>query len=141
MWKLVHNIFVGHIYNRLLVDTGGHWCKIITSNMPNLSLKIFRRSTVLKLVLKFQNKLGDPRPLSISILWPISKIAKILALESARIPEHFQCCVILGHPSMLKYPKSETKKKNLMNYMFMISKRIISRVHFIISLHQKWFCP
>ena len=51
-----------HIYNKFPVDTGGHWCKIVTLNMPNLSLKIFRKSTVIKLVLKFQIKLGDPRP-------------------------------------------------------------------------------
>ena len=87
-----------HIHNKFPVDTSGHWCKIITLNMPNLSLKIFRRSTVLKLVLKFQIKFGDPRPSSISILWPISKITKILAPENARGPEHFKSCVILGHP-------------------------------------------
>ena len=52
--------------------------------MPNLSLKMFHRSTVLKLVLKFKIKLGDPKPQSISISWPISKITKILAPESAR---------------------------------------------------------
>ena len=87
-----------------IVDTGGHWCKILNSKMPNLSLKIFHRSTVLKLVLKFKIKLGDPKPYSISILWPISKITKILAPESARIPKYFQSCVILGHPSP-KAPK------------------------------------
>ena len=51
-----------HIYNKFPVNTDGHWCKIITSNKPNLILKIFRTSTVLKLVLKFQIKFGDPRP-------------------------------------------------------------------------------
>ena len=51
-----------HIYNKFPVDTGGHWSKIIALVMLNLSLKIFRRSTVLKLVLKFQIKFGDPRP-------------------------------------------------------------------------------
>ena len=66
------------IYNKFPVDTDGHWCKIITSSKPNLILKIFRRSTVLQLLLKFQNKFGNPRPQSISFLWPISKKTKIL---------------------------------------------------------------
>ena len=88
-----------HIYNKFPVDSGGQWCKIITLNMPNLSLKFFRRSTVLKLVLKFQIKLGDPRPLSISILWPIFKITNILEPENAHGAWHFKSCVVLGHPS------------------------------------------
>ena len=64
--------------------------------MPNLNLKIFRWSTALKLVLEFQIKLGDPRPLSISILWPIFKITKILASENAHRAWHFKGCFILG---------------------------------------------
>ena len=51
-----------HICNKFPVDTGCHWCKIITLIMPNLSLKIFRGNTVIKLVLKFQIKFGAPKP-------------------------------------------------------------------------------
>ena len=58
--KILHTKI--HIYNKFPVDAWGHWCKIITPNKPNLSLKIFRRGPVLNLVLKFQIKLGDPRP-------------------------------------------------------------------------------
>ena len=61
--------------------------------------KIFHWSLVVNLVVKFQTELGDPRPLPIWFLRPISIKTKILAPESARIPEHFQCCVILGHPT------------------------------------------
>ena len=67
--------------------------------MIHLILKIYHSSLVVNLVVKFQIELGDPRPLPIWFLWPISIKTKILAPEFARIPEHFQCCVILGHPS------------------------------------------
>ena len=67
--------------------------------MIYLILKIFHRSLVVNLLVKFQTELGDPKPLSIWFFWPISIRTKILAPESARIPEHFQCCVILGHPT------------------------------------------
>ena len=66
--------------------------------MIHLISKIFQRSLVVNLLVKFQTELGDPKPLSIWFFWPISIRTKILAPESARIPEHFQCCVILGHP-------------------------------------------
>ena len=88
-----------HIYKRFPVDTGGHWCKIITLNMPNLSLKIFRRSTVIKLVLEFQIKFGAPKPWSISFFWPFSIYTWNLAPENALGAKHFSHGVILGQPN------------------------------------------
>ena len=68
--------------------------------MPYLSLKFFYRSLVVNLLVKFQTGFGDPKPLSICFFWPISIKTKILAPESARIPEHFQNFVILGHSTV-----------------------------------------
>ena len=55
-----------HIYTKFPVNTGCHWWKIITLVILNLSLKIFGRSTVIKLVLEFQIKFGAPKPWSIT---------------------------------------------------------------------------
>ena len=71
--------------------------------MVYLISKIFHRSLVVNLLVKFQTELGDPKPLSIWFFWQISIRTKILAPESARIPNHFQCCVILGHPMAHAY--------------------------------------
>ena len=73
--------------------------------MVYLISKIFHRSLVVNLLVKFQTELGDPKPLSIWFFWPISIRTKILAPESARIPQHFQCCVILGHPNIIRLTK------------------------------------
>ena len=67
--------------------------------MIYLSLKIFHKSLVVDLLVKFQTGLGDPRPQSIWFFWSISMKTKILAPESAHGAKHFKRCVILGHPN------------------------------------------
>ena len=47
------------------VDTNGKQCKIAITNMFYLSSKIFHRSPVVNLLVKFQTGFGDPKPLSI----------------------------------------------------------------------------
>ena len=71
--------------------------------MVYLISKIFHRSLVVNLLVKFQTELGDPKPLSIWFFWPITIRTKILAPESALGAKHFKSCVILGHPKGL-YP-------------------------------------
>ena len=88
------------IYNQFSVDTNGKQCKIAITNMFYLSSKIFHKSPVVNLLVKFLTGFGDPKPLSIWFFWLISMKTKILAPESARGIEHFQCCVILGHPNI-----------------------------------------
>ena len=67
--------------------------------MIYLSLKIFHKSLVVNLLVKFQTGLGDPRPQSIWFFWSISMKTKILAPESALGAKHFKSYVILGHPN------------------------------------------
>ena len=71
--------------------------------MLYLISKIFRRSLVVNLLVKFQTGIGDPRPQSIWFFWPISMKTKILAPESALGAKHFKHCVILGHPNSILY--------------------------------------
>ena len=51
-----------HIYNQPPVDAEGYWCQIISRNMFYLSLKIFHQLPLVNSVLKFQIKLGGPKP-------------------------------------------------------------------------------
>ena len=68
--------------------------------MIYLISKIFHRSLVVNLLVKFQTGIGDPRPQSIWFFWLISMKTKILASESALGAKHFKSCVILGHPNI-----------------------------------------
>ena len=86
------------IYIKFPVDMNGNWCKIVIWNMIYLISKIFHTSLLVNMLVKFQTEFGDPRPHPIWFFWPISMKTKILAPESAQGLEHFQCCVILGHP-------------------------------------------
>ena len=92
-----------HIYNQFPDDINGDWCKIVIRNMFNLNSKIFHTSPVTNLLVYFQTGFGDPKPWPISFFCLISIQTKILAPESAQGLEHFQCYVILGHPSLLVF--------------------------------------
>ena len=87
-----------HIYIKFPVDTNCNWCQIVIENMIYLISKIFHRSLLVTLLVKFQTGFGDPRPQPIWFFWPISIRTKILAPESTLGAKHFKSCVILGHP-------------------------------------------
>ena len=98
-----------HTYNHFPVDTDGNWCKIIIANMINLISKIFHWSLVANLVVKFQTKLGDPRPLPIWFLWPIFINTNILA------PEYF-------FMNLMNSPSSEDGRSSITLLKVFMSK-------------------
>ena len=89
-----------HIYNQFPVDTYGHWCQIIITNMYYLILKIFHQLPLVNLVLKFKIGFGAPKPWSISFLLPFSIYTWNLAPENALGAKHFSHGVILGQPTL-----------------------------------------